>query len=146
MQLYNSSCTDVWRDWHEMEEDLAANQTWLVPGPSTPPVLITCKWSKQVTKTGGLEGLGMRLNQMWASKWGVYSSIYTDRKCTTQAATICLKLQFGQCNNERLTAVQSPASAANSDQTQITRSSHCGRAPSGTDSIERPDFELFRSE
>jgi len=57
---------------------------------------------------------------------------------------ICLKLQFGQCNNERLTAVQSPA--AHSDQTQITRSSHRGRAPSGMDSIEWPDFELFRSE
>jgi len=55
-----------------------------------------------------------------------------------------LKLQFGQCNNERLTAVQSPASAAHSDQAQITRSSHRGRAPRGTDSIECPDFELFR--
>jgi len=47
-----------------------------------------------------------------------------------------LKLQFGQCNNERLTAVQSPASAAHSDQTQITRSSHRGRVPRGTDSIK----------
>jgi len=59
---------------------------------------------------------------------------------------ICLKLQFGQCNNKRLTAVQSPASAAHSDQTLITRSSHCGRAPRGTDSIEWPDFEFFRRE
>jgi len=56
---------------------------------------------------------------------------------------ICLKLQFSQCNNELLTAVQSPASAAHSDQTQITRSSHRGRASSGTDSIEWPDCRFW---
>jgi len=66
-------------------------------------------------------------------------------KVRAKAATIYLKLQIGQCNNERLTAVQSPASAAHSDQTQITSSSHHDRAPSGTDSIEWPDFELFRT-
>jgi len=56
-----------------------------------------------------------------------------------------LKVQFGQCNNERLTAMQLPASVAHSDQTQVTRSSHRGRAPSGTDAIEWLDFELFSS-
>jgi len=39
--------------------------------------------------------------------------------------------------------MQSPALAAHSDQTQITRSSHHCRAPSWT---EWPDFELFRRE
>jgi len=56
---------------------------------------------------------------------------------------ICLKLQFSQCNNELLTAVQSSASAGHSDQTQITRSSHRGRASSGTDSIEWPDRRFW---
>ena len=43
-----------------------------------------------------------------------------------------------------MTDVQSAASAAHSNQTQITRSSHCGRAPRGMDSIERHDSGVTR--